>query len=356
LDLVALRDAVPYAYALGGVVSGAAIARSTEIARARTARFLTYALAFHAAWFFLVTVVSTTLPTHLPTLSASMGIRVLSTRVDFDTAMVGVYAAILLSKALRRSWTWPRAVGIGMCVVAMGASQSRAGVLGGSIAIGIVLLTSVQNVHIPYRARMALVGCMFMAVGGLVVSLPFTLPGQRLLATVGIMPSTYEGARAVGTVHAREGTWVAVARYSSAQPLRLAAGVGFGADYLRDSGAIYDLTSKSDTKTRAPHSWWVDVQARLGLVGLVLWSLLALKVVQALRILAPRGRAEDEPLLGIAGLTVAALIPPLSFGVIMESPFGAVPFYWCAGVVLGYTALFRAGLVSRRQARSLVAS
>jgi hypothetical protein len=107
-----------------------------------------------------------------------------------------------------------------------------------------------------------------------------------------------------------------------------------------DSGAIYKLTSKSDTNTRAPHSWWVDVQARLGLAGILLALLLCLNVARRVRVVVgPAGK--DHGLLTIASLVVLSLIPPLSFGVIMESPFGALPFYWCSGVILGYAALHR---------------
>ena len=343
LNLTALRDATPYAYTLLGVLSGAAIVRSTEAGRVHTSRLLTRALAFHAAWFFAVVVVWSNLPNHLPTLSASEGIHVFTTRNDFDTALVGVYAALLLHGGFKRSWAWPRMLGIAMCIAAMGVSQSRAGVIGAAIAVAAVLVTVARNVGVPYATRMTLAGLTCLAIGALAVSLPFTVPGQRVLGTLGIRSSTYEGARAVGTTHARERAWSTVIHYSEARPERLFGGVGFGPNFMQDSGAIYQLTSNSETNTRAPHSWWVDVEARLGLIGLALAALLATTVLLRVRIRSAPGANPDDQLVAIASLVVLALIVPLSVGVIMESPFGAIPFYWCAGVLLGHEALRRGG-------------
>jgi hypothetical protein len=347
VDLASLRDFTPYAYALAGVLSGAAIVRSTAAARARTARFLTWALAAHAAWFFFVVALWTGLPERLPTLSASEGIHVFTVRADFDMTMVGVYAALLISTALRSSWTWTRIAGIAMCVAAIGVAPSRAGVIGAMTPIAAVLIVAARSVRIPYRARMGLTGVAVILAGALVVSLPLTVPGKRVLGTLGIGSSTHEGTRAVGTTRAREHAWAAVARYSVAQPERLVGGVGFGPNYMVDSGAIYELTTNADTRTRAPHSWWVDVQARLGLIGLILSLLVALKTISRVRVLGERDHDGDNTVYVVASLVTLALIPPMSLGVIMESPFGALPFYWCAGIVLAYEVVRSRSAASR---------
>ena len=47
-----------------------------------------------------------------------------------------------------------------------------------------------------------------------------------------------------------------------------------------------------------------------------------------------RHRIAEDELLTFAALTVFAMVSVASFGVVLEAPFGAVPFWWAAGLLL----------------------
>lgn len=336
LSIVALRDFEPYACAFLGVIAGAALIGSTAAQRARTGRILVRVLGFHAAWVFVAVVLHPSFFGHMPTLSAAQGVKLFTVRQDFDMSMVGVFAAYLLWKALRTGWSWPLLLGIGACWAPILSAHSRGGVVGAVIANAFVLWALVRHIAIPYRARMAAVGLAVIVVGAFVLAIPSFLGGQRLLSGFGL--GTYTGkAAAVGTTHARENAWKAVIDYSAATPARFVAGVGFGPDFMVDSGALLKLVgtnTASDTEPRSPHTWWLGTLARLGLIGLVMAVAMLVALGKRISQLASDRARFEEPLTQISILVVLALLVPLSVGVILESPFGAVPFFWCAGVIL----------------------
>jgi hypothetical protein len=344
VGLVALRDAVPYLYAVLGVVSGVALVRSTRAQRERTARVFVWALTFHTVWVFLALIVRPSLPDRLPLLDPAHHIHVLTVRPDFDAAILGVYAAYLISIAFRKGWSLallPIAAGIAMAWDAIFATGSRAGLIGAAIPTVAVVATSARQ-WIPARTRMAIVGLVLIVL----VAFAFVLPaGQRLLSSVGVTSpwaSEATAAQVAGTTHARELAWSTVVHYSLADPGRFVAGVGFGPDFMSQSGALseligpYEASGRGDPPTRSPHSWWLGTQARLGIIGLVMIVALLVMLVRRLAMLRTESTSSEEPLLWLSGLVVLALIVPLSVGVIMESPFGAVPFFWCSGVILNH--------------------
>jgi hypothetical protein len=44
----------------------------------------------------------------------------------------------------------------------------------------------------------------------------------------------------------------------------------------------------------------------------------------------------EEPLLFLASVIAMGLLIPATLGVVLESPFGAVPFFWATGILLAY--------------------
>jgi hypothetical protein len=56
----------------------------------------------------------------------------------------------------------------------------------------------------------------------------------------------------------------------------------------------------------------------------------------AIRMIGLLPKLADEPLLFIAAAVPTSLLVPATFGVILESPFGAVPFFWCVGLLLAW--------------------
>jgi len=339
LNLTALRDAVPYFYAVLGVVSALAWARSTTAQRERTARVLVWALGLHAAWVFVDELIMPSLSARLPVVSRTQGLHVLSIRPDFDVAIAGAFAAYLLSRVLRTGLTWRLGVGLAVALGAVVATDKRSGILGAAVPLAAVAWGGLRHWRISYQARMSIAGFLALSVAAIALLLPSTVAGQRLLSSVGLSSANAaHGVNSVATQNARERAWGSVERYSEAQPARFLAGVGFGPDFMTQSGALVELVGPAagtspGTDPRSPHSWWIGTQARLGVIGLGVVVVLAFMLLRQIGALYEVSRQSDElPLIGL--LVVLSLIVPLSLGVIMEAPFGAVPFFWCAGIVL----------------------
>jgi hypothetical protein len=105
-------------------------------------------------------------------------------------------------------------------------------------------------------------------------------------------------------------------------------GSGAGSNMILDSGAYRYLSGEVDV--RAPHSWNVSCYGRFGIFGLFLWHYIVLTFA-------------GRPLsIFSAPFNIIVIIYTVScFGVIMESPFGAMPFAF----FLAYLHSFRANAI-----------
>lgn len=332
-----LRDAAPYAYAGVALLAASATRMANAQARERTLRILRAALGLHAAWYIIVTVVAPTLPASLPTLSAELDIHVLTVRNDVDASLVGVLAALLLTGLLRGG---PRGVlrlvGFGACWTAVLLNESRAGLLS---AVLVNLIAFVLAVRQPTaqrrfsRRHVALVMVPVILSVGLIL-LPSTPIGSRLNATFGRTDSAVS-ASAVGTTRARGNAWGAVLSWVAEDASRLSVGVGFGPNFMAESGASLRLVgteAEGATLPRSPHNYWLGTLARTGLVGLAL--VLGIVACFGSAAVSLRRRIADEDFLLLVFLVPLAMVIPASLGVVLESPFGAVPFFWCIGALV----------------------
>jgi O-antigen ligase len=114
-------------------------------------------------------------------------------------------------------------------------------------------------------------------------------------------------------------------------------GVGMGTDFLAASHTLVYLEGTVYQNVRSPHDYFVGSFARLGLVGLAF--ILALIVRLLRQMLRHRRRIAEDELLVCTTLVVLSILVVASFGVVLESPFGAVPFWWAAGILLVLTGL-----------------
>jgi O-antigen ligase len=334
-SLTAVRDVLPYLYAVLGLLGATAIARSTPDGRRRSARLIRGALAFHAAWFTAVTLWPA-MALKMPIVSASGG-HIFFPRNDFDTAIVGVYIADLLLRLLRGDPHRRRLLSAcALSWVAVIHTGSRAGLIGAVLVTGIALAAAMASGAVLSRRKVTLIAVMPILLAVVVWSLPSTTIGQRLLGTVGLEQSA--AARgAEGTANARQHAWERLIDYSTHDQVRMIGGVGYGPDFLADSGALHLLIgpgAPGQETPRSPHNYWLGTLLRGGLIGLGLFICLAAAVLRAAR--SRLADLADDPLLLFACLVPVGLLIPASLGVILESPFGAVPFFWCAGVLLSY--------------------
>lgn len=321
--LTALRDLAPYGYAVASVVA------YLQPWSGKLASGLVYgALTTHVTWILWAPRLPGW-PARWPTLGDA---AIFTARPDFDGTVLGSAVALALYRLLLSGRSLPRrglvalvAFG-GVNAYALATLPSRAGLLAGLFAIGVVVVASIS----PTSSRRALqVGLRVppkLLVAGLVLlvaGLAVSPAGQRLA-------EVFRGDQglALGTVQAREVAWSGVVDYVTSDASRTAIGVGFGPDFILDSGTQDALEGTQYDNVRSPHNYLLGTLARLGVAGGLLAGLLMV-AAGALAVGALR-RSVDE-VTALAALLVLSLPLTAFLGVILESPFGALPYFWAVG-------------------------
>ena len=320
--LTFLRDLAPYAYGLTALL--AFLVSTHDGRRQRTAIFV--ALTLHVVWVLEGALLQSWLTGDL----ILGGVEVFTPRPDFDSAVLGVAVGLSLheflhatDRSLRRGKNLFLLLFAALNAYALNTLLTRAGLLAGMAAVGAVIVTwglrttKVRRVSGPKGVAtvLALVTLVTLAVA--------SPPGQRLVDSV-----RGEQGASLGTVQAREFTWSGVSRYVLADAGRTAVGVGFGDDFLAQSGTTYALQGEEYENVRSPHNYVIGTFARLGLFGaLVAVLVILLAGLLALRHLTrPVGAVTTLASLLVITVPVTALL-----GVVLESPFGAIPYFWAVG-------------------------
>jgi hypothetical protein len=324
VDLMAARDLAPYAYCVAMLAATFAVSSYR-----RTLGVVAAGLLAHLLWvlFALLLPAATA---DLPLLGGR--VRVLEIRADFDSAVLSVTAGMAILWALRSQPT-PKGIRAAACAVAILSGAlvfelgSRSGVLTLSVVTAIVALS---QIHLLRRLSWKQVAAIVVLLAALaVVLLPQTYVFERATAD----PRRSEAG--AGTVNARQRAWDLVIEDANRSPERLLLGSGFGRDFLDLSGARVTLEGNVNTGVRAPHNFVLNTLGRLGLVGVLLLAWVGLALGRAsLRRSRVTAVPFQGPFLSFAVLLVAALGTASMVGVILESPFGAVPFWWAAGFLL----------------------
>lgn len=322
--LLGLRDAAPYAYAVTALLAFLLPAGGGP----RQRRLVYVVLTLHAAWVLL----GQRLPSRLVEGLLLGGTPIFTARSDFDSAVAGVAIAFSLHDLLlgrRPRSVWPVTAIIGLAAanaVIIARLQTRAGLLAGVLSFGVVLLIwathsgANQQGQTSRRLRLAVLIASLAILGGVVAMSP---PGQRLLQAV-----TGEQSQALGTVQVREYAWTGVTDYIFSDARRTAVGVGFGPDFIQDAGVAYALEGTEYRDVRSPHNYVLGTLARLGLAGALL-AVLTMVSGAALAVRRLSGRADAPTVL--AALLVLSLPIIALLGVVLESPFGAIPYFWAIG-------------------------
>ena len=332
-----LRDGVPFAYGLLAFVSAYSLNNSSREARARTARVLRWALTIHMLWVSIV--VFTGNAQGIDILGPLGSSPVFQVRPDIDVAILSIAAALCLRQLIlgrRRLWNL---LGLGLALfTAFAGTATRAGQISLVIAIAAVFALMFASSRQASGRRLFLLFVIPFAIAGALIVIPTTQAGQRLIATItpSSSSSSESALNAEGTQRARELVWTGVIKWTNENPVREIVGSGFGNDFLTESGTIGYLEGTTYNNVRSPHNWFVGIYARMGLIGL------ALSVVWLMTLLwgifSMRERIGSDDLFTLAAVTVIALIPVASLGVVLEAPFGAIPFFWAAGLLMASRA------------------
>lgn len=337
------RDGAPYLYVGLACVSSFALYKSNSGQRQRTARVVWGALLAHLSWTAVVSILNLT---DLPR-PPLFGAPIFEVRPDIDVAILAVTAALALRRCILGIH---RVYSAAIVIAALGAVMTfptRAGLL--SVLSSLALCFFLHYTGATSQRRTNMILAIPLLTIALVVALPMTTAGQRLIATVDPTQAITEAQfNAQGTERARNLVWSGVIAWVDDTPTRQLFGSGFGNDFLAESGTLRYLEGTDYTGVRSPHNWFVGTYARLGLIGVA--SAIAVVLHLLVTLARHRRRFGEEELLFLAGAVVVAILPVASLGVVLEAPFGAVPFWWCAGIVFAATALRTA---SGRGARNL---
>ncbi|MDX6359584.1 MAG: hypothetical protein QOH37_2638, partial [Nocardioidaceae bacterium] len=334
LSQVWLRDGVPYLYGVLALVSASSLARATPASLERTMTWVWRALVFHLVWVTAVGVVGSGSTWDNP--RPFMGGGIFAFRPDVDTAIMGVTAGLMLRRLLlRQGWFLPLC-GLVMVGFALTNAATRAGYIAVMLCLALGFGLAYAAGHNKGIRRAAIVVLVPLFVVGGWETLSATTAGDRLLATVNAPgapgANSVDSASALGTANARKKVWRGVISWTKESQSRELFGAGMGVDFLAESHTLQYLEGTTYQNVRSPHDYLIGSFARLGLVGVGLLLLLVLRLVQ--QIFRFRRRIAQDELLTFAAMLVVALFVVASLGVVLEAPFGAVPFWWAAGILL----------------------
>lgn len=154
--------------------------------------------------------------------------------------------------------------------------------------------------------------------------------------------------------------WGALWDEAIGNPVILAVGRGYGPDLrdavvnMRTTFLNWEQNVDKGRPVRSPHNIAMTVLARSGVVGLLLWLLvlgLSFQRIAAAVLACRRAGERDSALFGtwMASFLVAILLVSL-FGVVLENPAGAIPFFFLLGLSVTWASEQLARLQSRREA------
>ena len=312
LQLFTIRDAMPFVYF---ALVPAFVYALQIIGSARLIEWLSNALIIHTIWVFPV-MIGVLNPVQIPIIG---GTAAFTTRGDYDIFLCGLAIAVVICD--RRIGAFFTCAIVLANVIPMVLSGSRSGAIAGLI---VVLVISV--LRRPFSKPV--IGPVRLAAtsAAAAIALPFVViyaqkPPTWAVGIQKLLPrgsDTYESGQ--NTWNARVYAWGRLVNYTTDEPTRKYFGSGFGANPVRESGALQFLSG--DPQVRAGHNVFVTWFSFLGVVGLIV-------AILALTCFAAASFAAGKPIvlmttLGramMAGILLTAIV-----GVILESPFGYMTF------------------------------
>ncbi|HUT77212.1 MAG TPA: O-antigen ligase family protein [Polyangia bacterium] len=365
LSITALRDAAPYFYA-----SLVLLGQSYRAIPDRLLEGLAYgSLIFLALWYEAVYL--------FPSIAQQVWtfgdetVFLFQPRGDFDGALIGVLAVLALDRIVNgRTPASSALVAAGALVVVL-SNQSRSALLAVICAFGLLGVRYIVLWRAGRRPeptpsglgpldRLGAKANPLMAVMVMVI-VPIGIfatsgPPEALKRSVNVVKNVdeqdtqreaddkpkaggtgkttafYGSNSGVGTFTARAKGWRAAVEWlHEGSPGRAVFGTGFGPHYMQLSGAdVLLLGEFADPEVRPIHNFAINTWARLGIVGLLALLFVAVPAIVAAFRLSWRSW-QPPPLDLFAGLLVIAIPVTALVGVVLETPFGAIPYFWAVG-------------------------
>jgi O-antigen ligase len=334
----ALRDGVTWGYAIYAIVVSFVLTSSHLRGGLSLYGRL---IPFFLLWVPVAAVVNLALT--LPTLPGTNVPIIVFKGGDVGVHLAGIAAFILLGlyAAGRRRWLPEPLVWIPWFVaVAVTGIQNRGGLLAASMAAATLLYV---------RAATRWLAVIFVALS---LAVPVVLINPRidlgsgreisvgqLVDNVTSVFSDAQNEGLQGTKEFRLKWWATIVDYTVGGPY-FWTGKGYGINLADADG----FQPTADHSLRAPHNTHVEILARSGVPGLVLWVLLqaiyGLSLLRAANRARQRGDMAWVPVLGLIFIYWLAALVNASFDPYLQGPQGGI-WFW---------AMFGVGLAAMRMA------
>lgn len=151
---------------------------------------------------------------------------------------------------------------------------------------------------------------------------------ERLEGTFGAEGVSGPARQAAGTTRARKQAWNALESWMLQSESRAVFGAGFGENIMESSGAGMALVQHYAPTLRAPHNFLLNVWAHLGITGV---AIVVLMIGTGLWLARQIPRFEMTEVDLFAVLVVIGVPVIAMTGVVLEAPFGAIPYFWALG-------------------------
>lgn len=349
-SLNSFRDFAPYIYSVVALLSGLSFMNTPLKVHTNTFRVIYFSLFIHAIWVCAQLLNSNLF---LPDLKfeISPGVSFFELRPDIDTSLLGLFIALsiyLATKATKYKFLCLSII-ISLCTFALFRSDTRGGLIGALSTIGLVFLVLTLKIN---RHKWKKSFFLFVIIGVMALfSLQTSTASLRAIGTVsGVELSFIPKATSTnteseepknsvvessyGTTRARIAAWQQILNWSSSHPEILPIGVGFGENYMTYTDAAEALLGQNDpriSEVRSPHNYVVGTFMRLGFVGISFLGLfIVLYFISLFRYFKNK---MPESIVLAALLVIPSVALPALVGVVLESPFGAIPFWWALGII-----------------------
>lgn len=294
----------------------------------------------------------------------SPSVHLFEIRADVDMALLGVLSALSIVLATKYfKWGFVLYFVSGWSWFILMSLDSRAGLISGLVSVAMAIVWTFNRKDLTTKRKIQKSGFAiaviaifaFLAVPQSSVQNRFiglSDVAKQIVSSEKPEPDSPQGIvstdtvsekvevdamSGAGTAGARLNAWKSLISWEFSHPERTMIGVGFGENFMISSGAGELLLGNNDPRiesVRSPHNYLIGTQARIGLVGTSLLLLFGIcYLMLAFRYFA-RYRSSREILLFIAVTLPAAFVPIAFVGVVLESPFGAIPFWWASGILI----------------------
>jgi hypothetical protein len=264
-------------------------------------------------------------------------------------------AAIAALVALGSLWLFPagrsaRSRGLwsiaALIVIALVATQNRGGLLAAAAGIMVGLAFFADRMRLIMRAvavaalMIGLGTLLSFQIAGNAASQGRSFSASQLFANVASIAGAHESGNQNGTVQGRLVLWSQTLDKEVSDD-RLVYGYGFGTNLAYLAGGVTGSGNLNSDPLRSPHNSHLDVLARLGIVGAVLWVALWIgwywRLIRGCRRLAQRALYTRRRVAVLCMMVVTASLIGSFFDPSLEGAEAAVLLWIAFGIGLVVT-------------------